>query len=368
MKTMIAARKHDDSGPMVLETISIPEVRPTDDLVQVKACGMVPNLGNVLANWKNWFPYLPLPDYPAIFGLDPAGVIAEVGNQVQNITVGERVYLNPGRSCGSCRICRNGEPINCPNYTFQGYFGFGPEAQKNYDAYPYGGFSEYTTGPQSAVVKLPDNVSFEQGARFGYLGTAYAALRKAKVGPGTIMLVDGISGTLGLGAALHGLALGASRIFGTGRNQALLDRVKALAPDRIEVIAIGTRSVAEWATELTGGDGVDVVIDTLGPGAPASSMLDAFMALRRGGCAVDIGGMSETLPLNVHWLMDNQIQFLGSNWFTAGEGQEMADMAGAGILDLSVFEHKCFPLSVVNAAISGLEDRNGGFSNFVINP
>ena len=92
------------------------------------------------------------------------------------------------------------------------------------------------------------------------------------------------------------------------------------------------------------------------------------MALRRGGCAVDIGGMSETLPLNVHWLMDNQIQFLGSNWFTAGEGQEMADMAGAGILDLSVFEHKCFPLSEVNEAISGLEDRNGGFSNFVINP
>ena len=281
---------------------------------------------------------------------------------------GDRVYVNPGRSCGSCRVCRGGEPINCPNYTFQGYFGFGPGAQKNYDAYPYGGFAEFLTAPQSAMVKLPDNVTFEQGARFGYMGTGYAALRKAEVGPGSRLLVDGISGTLGLGVALNGLALGANLILGTGRNQGLLDRVRALAPDRIRVKAIGAGSVTDWAREETGGEGVDAVIDALGPGAPASSMEDAFKSLRRGGTAVDIGGMSEILPLNVHWLMDNQIKLLGSNWFTAGEGQEMADLAEAGLLDLSVLEHKSFPLAQVNEAISGLEDRNGGFSNFVVIP
>ncbi|MDP6426855.1 MAG: alcohol dehydrogenase catalytic domain-containing protein [Rhodospirillales bacterium] len=368
MKTMIAARMHEDGGPMVLDTIPVPEVRPTDVLVAVKACGMVPNLGNVLAHWKGWFPHLPLPELPAIFGLDPAGVVEEVGSQVQEISPGDRVYVNPGRSCGSCRNCLGGEMINCPNYTFQGYFGFGPKAQRNYDAYPYGGFSEYVTAPQYALVKLPPNVSFEQAARFGYLGTAYAALRKAQIGPGQTMLVNGISGTLGLGAALHGLALGASRIFGTGRDAALLGRVKALAPSRIEVLPIGERPIGAWAKQLTGGWGVDSVIDALGPGAPASTMLDAFQALRRGGRAIDIGGMSETLPLNVHWLMDNQIQLIGSNWFTPRQGQDMADMAEAGILDLSVFEHHRYPLAEINEAISGLPDRNGGFSNFVIIP
>src|SRR3990172_12911198 len=184
MRTMLAARMHEVGGPMLLERIPVPEPRATDVLVAVKACGMVPNLGNVLANWTKWFPQLPLPKLPAVFGLDPAGIVAEVGTQVHSIRPGDRVYVNPGRSCGSCRVCRSGAMTHCRNFTFQGYFGFGPESQKLYDAYPYGGFCEYLTAPQYALVKLPDNVTFEQAARFGYLGTAYAALRKAQVGPG----------------------------------------------------------------------------------------------------------------------------------------------------------------------------------------
>ena len=61
------------------------------------------------------------------------------------------------------------------------------------------------TAPQYALVKLPDSISFEQAARFGYLGTSYGAMKKANAVAGQSMLVDGISGTLGLGAALLGL-------------------------------------------------------------------------------------------------------------------------------------------------------------------
>ena len=64
-----------------------------------------------------------------------------------------------------------------------GYFAFGPDGQRQFDAYPYGGLAEYLTAPQRNLVKLPDSVTFEQGARFGYLGTAYSALRKAGAGP-----------------------------------------------------------------------------------------------------------------------------------------------------------------------------------------
>ena len=59
---------------------------------------------------------------------------------------------------------------------------------------------------------------------------------------------------------------------------------------------------------------------------------------------------------------------IGSNWFTAAQGQEMAELARAGILDMSVFQHERFALEDVNKAISGLKDRNGGFSNYVIVP
>ena len=57
-----------------------------------------------------------------------------------------------------------------------------------------------------------------------------------------------------------------------------------------------------------------------------------------------------------------------SNWFTSAQGQEMAELGRAGLLDLSVLEHQRFPLEEVNRAISGLQSRNGGFSNYVIVP
>lgn len=106
--------------------------------------------------------------------------------------------------------------MNCRNYTFQGYFGFGPQSQRQFDAYPYAGLCEFMTAPQHNLVRLPDNVSFEQASRLGYLGTAYAALRKAGAGPGNTVLINGIIGTLGLGAALIALGRGAARVFGTG--------------------------------------------------------------------------------------------------------------------------------------------------------
>jgi D-arabinose 1-dehydrogenase-like Zn-dependent alcohol dehydrogenase len=368
MKTMLAARMHEIGGPLRLEQIPIPEPRPTDVLVAVKACGVVPNLKNVLTKWPEWFPYLPLPRLPAIFGLDVAGVVSQVGSQVHAIQAGDRVYVNPARGCGSCRMCRSNEIVNCPGFTFQGYFGRGPLSQAVFDDYPYGGMSEYITAPQSALVKLPENVSFEQAARFGYLGTAYAAIRKSGAGPGRSLLINGIGGTLGLCAALVGLATGVTTILGTGRNQQLLDRVKNLAPRRIAVLAVGKRPVHEWASEITGKEGVDAVIDTLPPGSPSSAMQDALNALRRGGRGVNVGGVGEPLPLNVHRLMGMNIQLIGSCWFTTAEGQDLAEMAGAGTLDLSVLEHRRIPLKDVNEGLTSLQDANRGFNNFVVMP
>src|ERR1700681_4978853 len=63
-------------------------------------------------------------------------------------------------------------------------------------------------------------------------------MKKIGVGPGQTLLINGISGQLGLNAAQLALAMGATRILGTGRKQALLDRVKALAPRRIEVLSV----------------------------------------------------------------------------------------------------------------------------------
>ena len=369
MSDMLAARLHKIGDPMKLERVPAPEPRPTDVVVQVTACNIVPNLKNVLAIYAEWFPYLPLPQLPAIFGLDTAGVVSQVGDLVTNVKVGDRVYINPGISCGGCRACKRGEAPACEKYTFMGYFSFGQDGQQLFDAYPYGGLGEYMTAPQENCIKLPDTVSFEQGARFGYLGTSYSALKKANVGPGKTVLIDGCSGTLGIGGVLNALAMGATKVYGTGRNKELLADVKALAPDRIEVHAIGDGSLNDFVRAHNYGEGVDVVISTLGPGSPKETLLEALATLARGGTLVDIGGMMEHPELDLFHLMCNQQSVLGSLWFTNGEAQEMSDLAGSGALDLSVLEHHVFPLEKINEALDdGLPARHGGFSNFIITP
>lgn len=369
MSMMKVARMHKVGEPMRIEQIPIPVPASNDVLVRVRSCGIVPNLGNILANWTTWFPELPLPPLPAIFGLDPAGEVVAVGSHVHTWNPGDRVYVNPSLYCGGCRACRNGDLINCTHYAFSGYFGFSQNSLKLFKNYPYGGLGEYMIAPQYALVKLPDNVTYDQAARFGYLGTMYSALRKGQVGPGKSVLINGISGTLGLGGALLGLAMGATRILGTGRNIALLEKVKALAPNRIEVFSTeGGGQIDAWVKSRTEGLGVDVFVDALSPGAPHETLQQGVRALKRGGRAYNIGAIAGMVGMDLHTMMDEQQSIEGSAWFTAGEGQDMADMAEAGTLDLSVFEHVTYPLDQVNEAISGIGTRNGGFSNYVIKP
>ncbi|HJT94216.1 MAG TPA: alcohol dehydrogenase catalytic domain-containing protein [Mycobacterium sp.] len=366
---MMAARLHHVADKMKIEQLPIPEPGDRDVQVRVHACGIMPNFANILANWPTWFPELPLPPLPAIFGLDPAGEITAVGSKVHEWKPGDRVYVNPGRVCGGCRACRSDNSIHCEYYALGGYMGASQKSIKLFEDYPYGGLCEYMIAPQYALVKLPDNVTYNQAARFGYLGTMYSAMRKGNVGGGRSLLINGISGTLGLGGALLGLAMGATRILGTARNPELLARVKALAPERIDVFSTADgEAIDSWVMSQTNGRGVDVFIDALGPGCSHEAVQQGMRSLSRGGRAYNIGGVAGYVGMKLDLMMANGQSMAGSPWFTTGDGQVLAEMAEVGTLDLSVFEHVCYPLDQVNEAISGLPSRNGGFTNFVVNP
>jgi alcohol dehydrogenase len=353
----------------VLEDVPIPSARRGDAVIRVEACGLVPNLANVLAHWEEWFPYLPLPRLPASFGLDVAGVVTEIDDLAGRFKVGDRVYVSPGLTCGTCPACCAEDSINCHHFTFRGYFGFGPKSQALYDAYPHGGMSEYINAPIRNLIALPDCVSFAQGARFGYLGTGLACLNKIGARPGKVVLINGITGTLGLGACLVALAMGVTRILGVGRNPALIKRVEALAPGRIKVLGSGAGTIAEFARAETQGYGVDGVVDCLAPGAPGTAMQDAIYGVRRGGALVNANGVGEPTTFDIKWMQAHQVHLLSNNWFSNAEGQMLAAMAEAGTLDLSVLQHVVFSLNEVNAAIGDLHDRsNGGFSNFLVVP
>jgi D-arabinose 1-dehydrogenase-like Zn-dependent alcohol dehydrogenase len=365
---MLAARLHAINTPMAIEEIDKPVARGTDVVVEIKACGLVPNLANVLNNWETWYPHQPLPPKPATFGLDPAGVVTEVGEQVVAIKPGDRVYVNPLRSCGACHACASGEQMKCEYFTFNGYFGFGEKSQEIYKLYPDGGFAPYMRAPQAAIVKIPDNMTFPQAARIGYLGTAYSALKKCGPLAGKTLLINGATGTLGVGATMFALAMGAAKIFAVARGKPLLERLKALSPNRIEAFSNADDAVSHWVKTQTAGSGADLMLDCLGAVADVEAMRDAMMGVRRGGRIVNIGGTGSDMPLNTKWWMDNSMELIGSAWLSTAEGMEIAQMVRTGVIDLSVLEAKTYPLDQVNDAINGAASGDGGFTNYVLVP
>lgn len=366
---MKVARLHEAAGTMRLEEMAKPTPREYDVLVRVRACGVQPNLRNIITHGPDVYPNRPLPPFPAIFGLDVTGEIVEMGSKVRDVKIGDRVYVNPGRSCGTCRHCRQGDSISCSRYTYAGYFGFSKKSLEIFEQYPYGGFGEFMTAPATALVKLPDNLSFETGARFGYIGTAYSALKRSHARAPSTLLINGASGTLGVSCVVSALALGVNKILGTGRNMALLERVKALAPERIEIFSLDKGSITEWAKQQTDGEGVDIAIDCLGQGAAHETFVDGLYSLRRGGTFVNIGATRGKVPIEVHHLMSSNIVYISSLWFTTREAHEFVSLAQSGLLDVSVFETRSYPLESIEDAIEGSHDRsNGGFSWVVVHP
>jgi alcohol dehydrogenase len=365
MGLMRAARLHEPGKPFRVDEIEIPAPRPGDVLVKVKACGIIPNM-NAIVSGKYWHH---LPRMPAVIGLDAAGILAKVPAGRSDFAQGDRVYVNPFLNCGQCHYCRSGTPLLCSDAALRGYFGFTPRGAELLEDYPYGGLGEYLTAAPQHLVKLPPQVTFEQGARFGYLGTSFAALRRGGAGAGSWIAIHGVTGTLGVGAVLLALAMGVARILGWGRNRDVLAQLKALAPpDRVDTLALGDAPLKDWVRARTEGVGVDLMIDCTGRGGPAAPVAEAVGCLKRGGVMVNIGALAEPLALNPTQFMTAALQYRGSNWFTNAEAALMADMARVGALDLSPWKPRVYGLDGVNEALADIKERPGGFQNFVVVP
>jgi D-arabinose 1-dehydrogenase-like Zn-dependent alcohol dehydrogenase len=365
MSMMKAARLHEIGGRFSFDEVPLPIPGDHDVLVKVEASGVIPNLKNVTTHFPEWYPFLPLPTLPAVFGLDSAGTVSAVGAKVSAFKPGDRVYVNPGVGCGECRYCRQGEAPRCDAYTFLGYFGFGPGSQAIFKHYPHAGYSQYMTAPSTSLVRLPQKLSFAQATRLGYLGTAYSAIRKSALRPGQSILILGASGTLGVGATLLALAFGAARIVVAARDEDALARLKQLSPERIVTVCIGASDIQEQVRELVPG-GVDVMLDTLGAKAPATLSVNAMQAVARGGRIIQIGGVAGPVPIDPHPFMCAQLQYIGSLWFTTAEGDEMARMIEAGSVDLSLLEERRYPLEQLNEALEDIQTQANGFTNFHI--
>ncbi len=88
--------------------------------------------------------------------------------------------------------------------------------------------------------------------------------------------------------------------------------------------------------------------------------------VRRGGRIVNIGGTAGELGVDVKWWMDEQMELIGSVWFTSAEGIELSRMIGSGAIDMSILEPRSWPFEQINDAISGVASGEGGFTSYLV--
>jgi len=363
--TIKAARLHAAGESLQIEEVPRPTVvRAHDVVVRVEACGVIPNMNHVVGG----LPTLTLPPLPAVVGLDAAGVITEVGQEVKRFQKGDRVYINPVLSCGTCRYCRQGLDQICVDMTFRGYFGFTPGSERLQREYPWGGYSQYTLAPARSLVLLSPRVTFEQAARFGYLGTSYAGLKNANLRPGGSVLVLGATGTLGVAAVLFALAMGASRVLGVARNRETLRRLEHLAPERVQTHVLGEEPLCDWILHCTDGDGPNVIIDCTTRQTSSATLAEAISTLQRRGVAITVGGLNDKLALTPNHFTRTEWRFGGSCWFSTADAAEMVELAQNGVVNLSVFDTKTYTLDQINAALDAVTGSPGGFTNVVVQP
>jgi len=241
---MRAAVLHAPGPPTAfsLEDVAVPKLGRNDLLIKVAACG-VSSKDIVERNGT----YRRDMTFPIIIGMEVSGTVVERGDDVSDLKIGDRICTKAFSSCGRCRFCRNGRETTC------------------LERRPVrGGYGEFAAIDADACVKLPSHISNEVGCTLGpAAGVALNGVRDtAKVRLGETVLVTGASGGVGLPALQLAKSAGA-RVIALTRSVEKKAALLEEGADEVVVAASGD-DFSNQVRGVTNGEGVDVIIDTIG--------------------------------------------------------------------------------------------------------
>jgi NADPH:quinone reductase-like Zn-dependent oxidoreductase len=278
----------------------VPVPGPAEVLVHVVACGL--NQLDVLQ--RRGDVRLPGLQLPHVAGMDVAGIVEAAGAE-SPVPAGARVVLDPSVPCGACPLCHEGRGGHCPDLRIVG-------------ATIDGGLAEYVVAPASAAHVLPDTVELADAACLPTpWATAYSAVvRVGRLRAGETLLVHAAAGSVGLAAVQIAQRVGAHVVATVGSPE----KAAALSKVGVQHVATGPEEVPGLVAEVTGGRGVDVVLEYLGPATWARSMA----ALRIGGRLVFLGNTTgDEVSFSLSDAFHRGLELLGAG------GYGPSDMAAA---------------------------------------
>lgn len=332
---MRAARFHEfgDSSVMSLDILPDPVPRMGEVLIRVSACGV--NRVDILSRTGQ----TPAPiELPHILGSEVAGEVHSVGDGVPGIEKGARVLVNPALSCGACDACLSGRDNMCRSSLI-------------YGVQTSGGYCEYATAPASAIIALPESVSFEAAASVTVTGpTAWHMLfTRGGLRIGETVLVIAAGSGIGVMAVQLAKRAGA-RVIATASSDEKLEAARKLGAD--EVV---NHSQPNWHREvrrLTNGEGADLVFEHVGSATWNSSIA----SMRVGGRLVTSGGHSGfDVAINLWSLFAKELTLVGSFSGTRQDLIHVLDLVAQGAIHPVIYA--TFPLERVAEAHVAMESR-----------
>jgi 2-desacetyl-2-hydroxyethyl bacteriochlorophyllide A dehydrogenase len=324
---------HGGTDQLRYEAVPDPIPGPEEILIRVKACAL-----NHLDIWvRQGIPAYKL-SLPHISGSDVAGIVEAVGSGVAGIVPGQRVFVSPGLSCWRCDQCLAGRDNFCSSYGLVG-------------AKIDGGYAELIKVPARNVIEIPGSLSFQQAAAFPLVSVTAMHMLVALGGlqPGEDVLIMGAGSGVG-SAAVQLAKLFGARVVTTVGAQEKIAKAKELGADL--VINHAQEPIAARIKDFTGGRGVDVVIEHIGPAV----WNQCVQSLAKGGrlitCGATTGG---EVSLDLRHVYSRQLTIRGSYMGTRAELVRAAQLMGQGKLRAVV--DRVFPLQEARAAQDYLLSR-----------
>lgn len=289
MKKMMKVAVMNGIGKMGYVEREVPQPADNEVLVKLEYVG-------ICGSDMHYYETGRIGDYvvkpPFVLGHEPGGVVVEVGKNVKHLKIGDRVALEPGKTCGHCEYCKEGKYNLCPDVVF---FATPPVD---------GVFQEYVAHEAALCFKLPDNVDTMEGALIEPLAVGFHAANQGGAHTGQTAVVFG-AGCIGLVSMMALKAEGVSKVYVVDIMQKRLD--KALELGATGVINSMDKNVQDEISRLTEGKGVDLVIETAGM---EITTRQAIHIAKKGSTIVLVGYSKTgemTLPLSL--ALDKELTF-----------------------------------------------------------
>jgi len=323
----------EDHFQMKIVDIPVPEPRPNEVLTRVHWVGVC---GSEVHAYNGTHPFR---DPPAVLGHEFAGEVVEVGAEVTDFKVGDRVTAVPHQFCGQCPRCRAGLTNICDNMKVMGTPGW------------TGAFGEYVATPAHMTLPLPDHMSDEQGVMVEPLAVGLRLARSSGLRLGDTALVCG-AGTIGLVTALAYRAAGAADVILTDAIDYNLGVAAGLGFEH--TVNVRREKVLDKVMDWTGGAGVDHAAVCVGLSV---AFQDALQAVHKAGTVMVVALFEEPLSFTAAQLVNREMVIRGSQIYTVAEVRKALDLIAAGQVDpLPLITHR-MPIEDCKKALDLMIER-----------